>query len=88
MYSSISFLIILPLSPEPEIFDRSIPFSSASFFANGDALILSSFEFIFFSSGAGAGAGAGAGVSTLTSISFSIGVSFTFSLLSTLEVSF
>ncbi|GIS31335.1 MAG: hypothetical protein Ct9H90mP3_1310 [Flammeovirgaceae bacterium] len=61
MYSSISFLIILPPSPEPEIFDRSIPFSSASFFANGDALILSSFELIFFSSGAGAGAGAGAG---------------------------
>ena len=36
MYESISLFIILPLSPVPLINEISIPFSDASFFANGE----------------------------------------------------
>ena len=44
VFSSISFLIILPPSPEPLTFVRFIPFSSAIFFAKGEALSLLSLD--------------------------------------------
>ena len=45
---SISRLIILPNSPEPFTEFKLIPFSSANFFAKGEAIILP-FEFSFVS---------------------------------------
>ena len=46
---SISFLIILPPSPDPETLDKLTPFSWANFFARGEAFILLLFSIIISS---------------------------------------
>ncbi len=74
---STSFLIILPFSAEPLTWLKSIPFSSANFLANGDALTLESEELVSTCATAGALAatGAAAGSSFLVSAATATGAS-------------